>query len=116
MNHLLPRQRQEIARKKMSSNTPYLVNFNDEVSNRLKGVFEENSQKRNKKSNFKIPFDPVEVEADMLGKSMWTIFTGLPYVPAKLAKERAARLQELLHFCSTPEITNTGKNNLNEHI
>lgn len=92
----------------MSSNTPYLVNFNDENGNRLKGVFEDSSQKRNKKSNFKIPFDPSEVEAEMLSKSMWTVFTGLPYVPAKLAKERAARLQELLHFCSTPEITNTG--------
>ena len=84
------------------------MNFNDDVSNRLKGVFEDSSHKRNKKSNFKLPFDPVEVETEMLSKSLWTIFTGLPYVPPKLAKERAARLQELLHFCSTPEITNTG--------
>ena len=92
----------------MSSNTPFLVNFNDEISNRLKGVFEDATQKRSKKTNFKIPFDPIEIESDMLTKSVWTIFTGLPYVPPKLAKERAARLQELLHFCSTPEITNAG--------
>lgn len=106
MNHLLPKQQPDHTKSKTSSNTPYLINFNDEVSSRLKGVFDDRSQKRNKKSNFKLPFDPVQVEADMLSKSLWTIFTGLPYVPQKLAKERAARLQELLHFCSTPEITN----------
>ena len=106
LNHLLPRPHNDHTKKKTSSNTPFLVNYNDEVSSRLKGVFDDRSQKRNKKSNFKLPFDPIEVEADMLSKSLWTIFTGLPYVPQKLAKERAARLQELLHFCSTPEITN----------
>lgn len=104
----MPKPKNENIKRKTSSNTPNLINYSDEVGNRLKGVFEDTKTqaKRNKKSSFKLPFDPVEVESDMLSKSLWTIFTGLPYVPAKLAKERAARLQELLHFCATPEISN----------
>ncbi|CAF0878303.1 unnamed protein product [Brachionus calyciflorus] len=91
---------------KKSSITPTLVNFNDEISQRLKGVFEDVTQKKTKKFS-KLPFDPLQVELDMLSKSLFTEFTGVPKVPAKVAKERAARLQELLHFLtSSPEITN----------
>jgi hypothetical protein len=68
---------------------------------------EDNSQKKTKRAQ-KLPFDPFEVETEMLTKSLWSVFTGLPYVPPKLAKERAARLQELLHFCTSSEITNAG--------
>lgn len=103
---MLPKQKKEDAQKaKTSANTPFLVNINDEVGNRLKGVFEDNSQKKVKKAP-NLPFDPLTVEYEMLKKSMFTVFTGLPYIPAKLSKERAARLQELLHFCSSPEISN----------
>lgn len=93
--------------KKMSSHTPFLINYNDEIDRRLKGVFEENSHKITKK-NPKPLFDPIQVETEMLKKSIWTVFTGLPYVSGKVAKERAARLQELLHFCSSAETTNAG--------
>lgn len=90
--------------KKSSKSTPHLVNFSDEIGLRLKGVFEDVSQKKNKKAST-LPFDPVKVEAEMLSKSLWTVFTGLPNVTSKLARERAARLQELLHFCVSPEVT-----------
>ena len=93
--------------KKNADLSPFLVNHNDEIGLRLKGVFEDINQKRTKKVQ-KLPFDPLDVETEMLSKSLFTVFTGLPEVPQKLAKERAARLQELLHFCTTPEITNAG--------
>jgi hypothetical protein len=81
-------------------NSPYLINHNDEIGQRLKGVFDDVT---------KLRLDPIQVETEMLSKSMWTVFTGLPYVSPKLSRERAARLQELLHFCSTPEMANAGK-------
>ena len=93
--------------KKTSSISPYLINYSDDIAVRLKGVLDDNSQKKTKRAE-RLAFDPVKVEVDMLGKSLWTIFTGLPNVSVKLARERAARLQELLHFCSSPEITNAG--------
>ena len=89
--------------------TPHLINFNDEIGYRLKGVFESNHQKKSSKVQHKLPFDPIEVETNMLSKSMWSVFAGLPNIPEKLAKERTARLQELMHFCTSPEITNAGK-------
>ena len=108
LSSMLPKAKSETKQtKKMSSHTPFLVNFNDEVDRRLKGVFEDNSQKITKKKAQPL-IDPIEVEVEMLKKSVWTVFTGLPYVSSKLAKERAARLQELLHFCCTPESTNAG--------
>jgi hypothetical protein len=91
--------------KKNADLSPYLVNFNDEIGTRLKGVFEDLAQKKSKKVQ-NLPFDPLDVETEMLSKSIFTVFTGLPEVSQKLAKERAARLQELLHFCTSPEITN----------
>lgn len=104
-----PTETQDINHKrKANSSSPYLINYNDEIASRLKGVFDDPSQKKNKKPQ-KLPLDPFEVESEMLSKSVWSIFTGLPYVSPKLAKERAARLQELLHFCSSSEITNAGK-------
>lgn len=108
MSHILPTPRQEhVEKKKTSSISPYLINYNDEIGHRLKGVLEDNSQKKTKRAQI-LPFDPFEVETEMLTKSLWSIFTGLPYVPPKLSKERAARLQELLHFCTSAEITNAG--------
>ena len=83
------------------------MNYNDTIGNRIKGVLDNNSEKNAKKA-LKLPFDPSEIEMDMLSKSMWTVFTGLPYVSPKVNRERAARLQELLHFCSTPEVSNAG--------
>ncbi len=108
MANYLPKTNKEDQKKKSSINTPFLINYNDEINNRLKGVFEDNSQKKTKKA-FRLPFDPIEVETEMLSKSMWTVFTGLPYITPKVNRERAARLQELLHFCSSPDISNAGK-------
>ncbi len=93
--------------KKNADLSPHLINQQDEIGARLKGVFEDPTQKKHKRVQ-KLPFDPLDVETEMLGKSMFTLFTGLPDVPKKLAKERAARLQELLHFCSSAEATNAG--------
>ncbi len=102
---MLPKQKKEDPSKsKNSANTPFLVNHNDEIGHRLKGVLEDNSQKKSKKAP-NLLFDPLTIEYEMLKKSMFTVFTGLPYISPKLSKERAARLQELLHFCSTPEIS-----------
>jgi hypothetical protein len=115
LTHLLSTPRNEkiepdATKKKTSSISPYLINYSDDIAVRLKGVLDDNSQKKTKRAE-KLSFDPIKVETDMLTKSLWTVFTGLPNVSVKLAKERAARLQELLHFCSSPEITNAGKFN-----
>ena len=102
----LQKKSQIMETKNTSSIPPFLVNFNDEISQRLRGVFEDPSQKKTKKCP-KLPFDPLQVELEMLSKSIFTEFTGVPNVPGKIAKERAARLQELLHFLtSSPDITN----------
>lgn len=99
----------EPTNQKMIISFPILVNYNDEISIRLKNSFE-NTNERQRKQTFEkqINFNPIEVESEMLSKSLWTVFTGLPKVDTKLAKERAARLQELLHFCSTSDLTNAG--------
>ncbi|RNA34737.1 Sperm-associated antigen 17 [Brachionus plicatilis] len=103
---ILQKKEENTEPKRTSSITPYLVNYNDAISQRLKGVFEDPSQKKTKKFS-KLPFDPLKVELEMLSKSLFTEFTGVPNVPSKIAKERAARLQELLHFMtSSPDITN----------
>ncbi len=84
-----------------------MVAYNDEVGHRLKGVLEDKTQKKTKRAQ-QLPFDPNQVETEMLTKTIFSVFTGLPYVSNKLSKERGARLQELLHFCSvsSPETTN----------
>lgn len=87
-----------------ASSSPYLVNYNDDIGHRLKGVFEDKTLKKVKTPQ-KLLFDPVQIETDMLSKSLWSVFTGLPMVSPKVARERAARLQELLHFCASAEIT-----------
>ena len=69
-------------------------------------MLEDNSQKKTKTAS-NLPFDPIEIETEMLKKSMYTVFTGLPYVSPKVNKERSARLQELLYFCSSPEVSNS---------
>jgi hypothetical protein len=61
------------------------------------------------KSEKKFPFDLLKTEFSLLKKSPLTVLTGLPDVPKSLSIERAARLQELLHFCTSPEITFAGK-------
>jgi len=106
-NEKLDIEKSAPAKKTTSSISPYLINYSDDIAVRLKGVLDDNSQKKTKRAE-RLAFDPVKVEVDMLGKSLWTVFTGLPSVSVKLARERAARLQELLHFCSSPEITNAG--------
>lgn len=109
MSALLPaKQQNKNEPKKNTLNcSPYLINYNDEVGVRLKGILEDKTQKKNRKAQ-PLPFDPNQVETEMLTKTIFSVFTGLPYVSPKLAKERGARLQELLHFCqsTSPEITN----------
>ena len=115
LSSLLPNRNEKdsTSTKKGSPYSPVLINYNDDIGSRLKGVFDDDSLKKSK-SPSKMPFDPIQVETNMLGKSMWSVFTGLPDVPEKLAKERTARLQELMHFCSSPETTTAGMfSNLN---
>ena len=99
----------ESTNQKMILTYPFLVNYNDEISIRLKNFFENtNERQRNQLFEKKNFFNPIQVESEMLSKSLWTVFTGLPKVDTKLAKERAARLQELLHFCSNSDLANAG--------
>ncbi len=105
MTNILPNTNRLTEAKKPPKSSQYLINYNDEIGIRLKGVLEDQTQKKTKKAE-KLPFDPVQVETEMLSKSIWTVFTGLPYISPKLAKERAARLQEFLHFCSKADLSN----------
>jgi hypothetical protein len=75
-----------------------LINSNDEISRRLKSVYDAES----------VSFNPIKAENEMLSKSPMTTLTGLPKIPQNLSRERASRLQELLHFCITSDVTHAG--------
>lgn len=102
--------------KASSPNYPYLINYNDEISVRLKtvtGTVNDSTKKfMEDKDEKKFPFDLIQTEYSQLQKSPLTVLTGLPDVPKSLSRERAARLQELLHFCTSAEITYAGNLNL----
>jgi hypothetical protein len=84
---------------------PYLVNYHDSICSRLRNVSKDIKKSNRRQLENQALFDPIQIEYDMLKKSPLTVFTGLPNIPLALSKERASRLQELLHFCTTPEIT-----------
>lgn len=115
MSNILPVKSEETQKARPVTASPLLINFNDEISARLKRPVEDKKFKLASKPKEEKPLlDPLDVETSMLGKSIWTIYTGLPQLDTRLAKERASRLQELLYFCSSsPDITNAGIN-LNE--
>ena len=91
---------------------PYLINYHDEINTRLNTVTGTSNDSSGKfiedKAEKKFPFDLIKTEYSFLGKSSLSVFTGLPDVPKSLSIERAARLQELLHFCTSPEVTHAG--------
>ena len=93
-----------------------MINYNDEISVRLKTVTGTTNDSTGKfvedKEEKKFAFDLIQTQYSLLEKSPLSVFTGLPDVPRSLAKERAARLQELLHFCTSAEITYAGGFNL----
>ncbi|WAR08114.1 SPG17-like protein [Mya arenaria] len=68
---------------------PLLVNPHDDITQRthhLKAMY---------------GFDPEKVEEDMLKKLKVSTMLQLPRPTSSVARERAARLQELVHFCAT---------------
>lgn len=106
LNNLIPQTvlANQTINKQSEGIYPYLVNYHDSICSRLKNV-SKNTKKSKKQHNNQPLFDPIQIEYEMLRKSPLTVFTGLPNIPLALSKERACRLQELLHFCTTPEIT-----------
>ncbi|XP_021376816.1 sperm-associated antigen 17-like isoform X5 [Mizuhopecten yessoensis] len=68
---------------------PLLMNHHDKISartNHLKKIFN---------------FNPEEVEKEMLKRLPFSSLTHVPRPGSRIARERAARLQELIHFCAT---------------
>ncbi|XP_033741247.1 sperm-associated antigen 17-like isoform X1 [Pecten maximus] len=68
---------------------PLLMNYHDKISartNHLKKIFN---------------FNPEVVEKDMLKRLPFASLTHIPRPGSRIARERAARLQELIHFCAT---------------
>ncbi|CAG2231565.1 unnamed protein product [Mytilus edulis] len=68
---------------------PLLMNANDKIS--------QNCQ--NLKTIY--GFNPEQVEKEMLERLPFSAMLDLPRPTSEVAKERAARLQELVHFCAT---------------
>lgn len=52
---------------------------------------------------------PISAEIDMLKQLPLADLEQYDKPSAQLSKQRAARLQELLHFCATGGLTQTGK-------
>ena len=80
---------------------PKLISYRDEVARRMhllkavKGI------------------DPWQAEMSMLRGSPLLQKLRIPRVSAKVSKERSARLQELINFCTTGGTTQTGRAALN---
>ena len=53
-------------------------------------------------------FDPDKVEKEMLERLPFSAILDLPRPTSQVAKERAARLQELVHFCATGGLSQSG--------
>lgn len=78
-------------------NQPLLMNIHDDIcirTNHLKTIYE---------------FNPQEVEKEMLKKLPFENLIHIPRPASSVAKERAARLQELIHFCATDGLSQSGK-------
>ncbi|XP_056016111.1 sperm-associated antigen 17-like isoform X10 [Ostrea edulis] len=72
-----------------TQNQPLLMNIHDDIcirTNHLKTIY---------------GFNPQEVEKEMLKKLPFQTLLQLPRPTSSVAKDRAARLQELVHFCAT---------------
>lgn len=54
-------------------------------------------------------FNPEDVEKDMLKRLPFASLTHIPRPGSRIARERAARLQELIHFCATGGLSQTGR-------
>ncbi|XP_071955355.1 sperm-associated antigen 17-like [Antedon mediterranea] len=72
---------------------PHLINFHDKMAYRLHHLKEING------------FNPVEVEKNMLKSSPSARLCKFPRPTTRVVKERAARLQELMYFCASGELT-----------
>jgi len=57
-------------------------------------------------------FDPERVEKEMLSKLPFSTLTEIPRPGSRIARERAARLQELIHFCATGGMSQSGNRKL----
>ncbi|XP_033120508.1 sperm-associated antigen 17-like [Anneissia japonica] len=72
---------------------PYLINFHDKMAYRLHHLKEING------------FNPIESEKNMLNSTSCARLGKFPRPAAGIVKERAARLQELMYFCASGELT-----------
>ncbi|KAK3098986.1 hypothetical protein FSP39_024961, partial [Pinctada imbricata] len=70
-------------------NQPVLMNFHDSISTRCQHL----------KTMY--GFNPEKVEKEMLKRLPFHDLMALPRPTSAIARERAARLQELIHFCAT---------------
>lgn len=78
-------------------NQPLLMNIHDDIcirTNHLKTIY---------------GFNPQEVEKEMLRKLPFENLIHIPRPASSVAKERAARLQELIHFSATDGLSQSGK-------
>ena len=53
-------------------------------------------------------FNPEKTEEDMLQRLGFRAMLDFPQPTSQVAKERAARLQELIHFCATGGMSQSG--------
>lgn len=80
-----------------TQNQPLLMNIHDDIcirTNHLKTIY---------------GFNPQEVEKEMLKKLPFQTLLQLPRPTSSVAKDRAARLQELVHFCATGGLSQSGE-------
>lgn len=54
-------------------------------------------------------FDPEKTEEDMLKRLKIGTLLHFPRPTSSVARERAARLQELIHFCATDGLSQSGR-------
>lgn len=84
------------ARHPDTSKQPLLMNVFDQISARTQHL----------KTFF--GFNPRKSEMEMLDRVHFKDMMDLPRPTSRVAKERAARLQELVHFCATGGLSPSG--------
>ena len=80
--------------------TPLLIDHNDLIARRLHHLQPMNG------------FNPREIEENMLEKMSFLNKLQMQRPSAKAAQARAARLQELLHYCTNATLTQAGRDHV----
>ena len=76
---------------------PLLMNIHDDITQRTQHLKPMHG------------FNPAKVEEDMLQRLPFRAMLEFPQPTCQVAKERAARLQELIHFCATGGLSQSGE-------